>query len=56
MTRQDTFARFGSKTTADEVVQGMDLSGRVMLVTGANTGIGYDTARSLASAGARAAP
>lgn len=53
MTRQEPFARFGSKTTADEVVQGMDLSGRVMLVTGANTGIGYDTGRSLASAGAR---
>lgn len=53
MTEREAFAQFGSKTTADEVVAGMDLSGRVMLVTGANTGIGYDTARSLASAGAR---
>ncbi len=32
---------------------GLDLSGQVVIVTGANTGIGFHTARALASAGAR---
>ena len=45
--------RFGSRTSADEVVAGRNLSGKTIVVTGANTGIGEQTARALASAGAR---
>ena len=45
--------QFSAKTTADEVVQALDLNGRCVLVTGANSGIGLETARVLASAGAR---
>lgn len=43
---------FGAKSTAREVVAGHDLSGRVAIVTGAATGIGVETARALADAGA----
>ena len=44
---------FGSRTTADEVLVGHDLRGRTIIVTGANTGIGYATALALAGAGAQ---
>jgi len=43
---------FGATTTADEVVAGVDLTGRRAVVTGAASGIGVETARSLARAGA----
>ena len=43
---------FGPKTTADEVLEGVDVSGRTVLVTGANVGIGFETARALAAHGA----
>lgn len=43
---------FGVTTTADEVVTGVDLTGRRAVVTGAASGIGVETARSLARAGA----
>lgn len=39
--------------SAFDIVAGRDLSGRTIIVTGANTGIGEPTARALASAGAR---
>src|SRR5882672_4245477 len=43
---------FGFDSTAAEVVEGIDLSGKRAIVTGASSGIGVETARALASAGA----
>jgi NAD(P)-dependent dehydrogenase (short-subunit alcohol dehydrogenase family) len=43
----------GFETTTDEVLVGLDLHGTVAIVTGASTGIGKETARALAAAGAR---
>ncbi|MEU3187839.1 SDR family NAD(P)-dependent oxidoreductase [Streptomyces sp. NPDC006923] len=44
--------QFGFTSTADEVAAGIDLSGRRAVVTGGASGIGVETARSLAAAGA----
>src|ERR1700722_15920123 len=43
---------FGRHSTASEVIDGVDLSGKRAIVTGAGSGIGTETARALASAGA----
>jgi NAD(P)-dependent dehydrogenase (short-subunit alcohol dehydrogenase family) len=43
---------FNKGTAASEVVAGLDLTGRRVVVTGASSGIGIETARALASAGA----
>jgi NAD(P)-dependent dehydrogenase (short-subunit alcohol dehydrogenase family) len=42
----------GFETTTDEVVADVDLAGKLAIVTGASTGIGVETARALAVAGA----
>ncbi|MEU3188175.1 SDR family NAD(P)-dependent oxidoreductase [Streptomyces sp. NPDC006923] len=43
---------FTAQSTAAEVVDGIDLTGRRAVVTGATSGIGVETARALAGAGA----
>ncbi|WP_322012789.1 oxidoreductase [Paraburkholderia sp. J12] len=44
---------FGAATTAEEVVAGIDLSGKTAVVTGGYSGLGRETARVLRAAGAR---
>ncbi len=44
---------FGHDTTTDEVLEGVDLAGQLALVTGGSGGLGEETARALASTGAR---
>jgi NAD(P)-dependent dehydrogenase (short-subunit alcohol dehydrogenase family) len=44
---------FGVESTAAEVVTGVDLTGMRAIVTGASSGIGVETARALAGAGAQ---
>jgi NAD(P)-dependent dehydrogenase (short-subunit alcohol dehydrogenase family) len=43
---------FGATSTTDEVLEGVDLSGKRFLVTGVSAGLGVETARVLASHGA----
>jgi len=43
---------FGPDSTAEEVTAGLDLSGRVYAITGANSGLGLETMRVLALRGA----
>ena len=45
---------FTAESTAAEVVNGIDLTGRRAIVTGGASGIGIETARALAGAGAEA--
>jgi NAD(P)-dependent dehydrogenase (short-subunit alcohol dehydrogenase family) len=43
---------FGAHSTADDVLRGIDLSGKLALVTGGYSGIGLETTRALVRAGA----
>jgi NAD(P)-dependent dehydrogenase (short-subunit alcohol dehydrogenase family) len=44
---------FGATSTTDEVLAGVDLSGKRILVTGVSAGLGVETARTLAAHGAQ---
>ncbi len=44
---------FGSRSTADEVLAGVDLTGRHIVVTGCNSGLGFETMNALAANGAQ---
>lgn len=44
---------FGYNSTAEEVTEGLDLSGRTYLLTGCNSGLGYETLRVLTLRGAQ---
>ncbi len=43
---------FGARSTALDVVQGVSLAGKTAIVTGGASGLGFETSRALASAGA----
>ena len=43
---------FNAQSTTDDVLEGVSLAGRVIVVTGASAGLGVETARALSQAGA----
>jgi WW domain-containing oxidoreductase len=43
---------FGASSTADQVIAGIDLNGKRMIVTGCSSGIGFETMSALAANGA----
>src|SRR5215813_9170933 len=50
--RHDLTQEFGATSTTDEVLSGINLKGKRVLVTGVSAGIGVETARALAAHGA----
>ena len=44
---------FGASSTTDEVLQGINWTGKRVLVTGVSAGLGVETARALAAHGAQ---
>lgn len=52
VTREPTPSRFGSRSTAEEVTEGLNLDGLTFAITGCNSGLGLETMRVLAMRGA----
>jgi NAD(P)-dependent dehydrogenase (short-subunit alcohol dehydrogenase family) len=53
MPQQKIHSGFGARSTTHDVLRDVDLSGRVAIVTGGHSGLGLETTRALARAGAR---
>lgn len=45
--------KLGARSTTNDVLQSKDLTGRTVVITGSNCGIGFEAAQALAGAGAR---
>ena len=52
ITRQPAPSPFDDNATAEQVTEGLDLSGLTMAITGCNSGLGFETMRVLAMRGA----
>ena len=50
--QKPTGSGFNAKSTSEEVIKGINLKGKIAIVTGGNTGIGLETAKTLSNAGA----
>ncbi|WGV57734.1 oxidoreductase [Brevibacillus brevis] len=53
MWQQPLHTGYGPRTTAEDIMQGVDLAGKVAIVTGGYSGIGLEVSRVLAKAGAQ---